>query len=295
MSGLVGKQVARRLAGRHELLRLVRRASAKPAEATVEFVWDAAGPGAWAPVLETCDAVLNLAGEPIAARWTADKKKKIRDSRVHSTRALVQAISALRRRPRVLVNASAVGFYGNRGDELLTETSGPGSGFLTDTCQAWEAEALRAEALGVRVVLLRTGIVLSREGGALAKMLPPFRFGLGGPLGSGRQWMSWIHVDDEARAVVHALENEAVRGAVNLTAPEPARMGEFALSLGAALHRPAVLAAPGFVLKAVLGEMSVLLLEGQRVLPQALEASGFTFEHPALPEALKHLLTDKAA
>jgi uncharacterized protein (TIGR01777 family) len=193
------------------------------------------------------------------------------------------------RPPRVLVCASAVGIYGSRGDEELTESSAPGEGFLSEVCQAWEREADAACALGVRVVKLRIGVVLAPEGGALREMLPPFRMGVGGRIGSGRQWMSWIHAADLVGLVQFALDNDALHGAVNATAPAPERNADFARQLGRALHRPALLPAPAFALKALFGEMAGMLLGGQRVLPRAAEAAGFRFRHPQLPGALEDI------
>jgi uncharacterized protein (TIGR01777 family) len=237
-----------------------------------------------------CDVVVNLAGEPIAQRWTRAAKKRIYDSRVEGTRRLVHALSAQSQRPRVLVSASAVGFYGSRGDEILTEKSSPGSGFIAHVVLDWEESAQAAEALGIRVISLRFGMVLGR-GGALAKLLPLFRLGIGGRLGSGRQWMSWIHIDDAVSLILFAMENAALRGALNATAPHPVTNDEFARRLAGALHRPAIFPAPAFALKLALGEMSEVLLDGQRVLPAAALATGFHFQYPELSAAFANILS----
>ncbi len=245
-----------------------------------------------AEALETVDAVVNLAGESIASsRWTTSRKQAIRDSRVQGTRHLRKALAASDAKPAVLVNGSAIGFYGDRGEQQLDERSDPGSGFLSDVCRQWEAEALEAESEGIRVVLLRTGIVLSAEGGALQKMLPPFKMFAGGPLGSGKQWMSWIHLADEVGLIREAISNPELSGSLNATSPDPRTNAEFSRALGKALGRPAVLPAPGFALKLLLGEMAqALLLEGQRVYPQKALDAGFRFQFPKLEEALADLL-----
>jgi len=241
--------------------------------------------------LAQADAVIHLAGEPVAQRWTAEVKRRIRSSRVDGTRHLVNALSKLPRRPEVLVCGSAIGIYGSRGDEILTETSEPGADFLARVVIDWEAEAKAAEAAGIRVVLLRTGVVLG-QGGALDKMLPPFRFGVGGRIGDGRQWMSWIHIEDEIRLILFAMENGQVRGVVNATAPNPARNAEFTRELASALHRPAVFPVPTIALKILFGEMAGVLLASQRVVPQAAEAAGFEFKYPELQPALSQILVN---
>ena len=242
--------------------------------------------------LEGCDAVVHLAGEPIAAgRWNAARKERIRRSRIEGTRLVVDGIGRLRKRPRVLVCASAIGYYGSRGDEELTESSASGDDFLAGVVGQWEAEAARATDFGVRVVSLRLGIVLSARGGALAKMLTPFRLGVGGRLGDGRQWMSWIHIDDLVVAIIFALSRDELRGPANAVAPAPARNADFTRSLAGVLHRPALLPAPAFALRAALGEMAdALLLSSQRVAPKSLSAAGFSWKHPDLDAALKDLL-----
>jgi len=237
--------------------------------------------------MDTADAVVNLAGESIAARrWTAAQKEKIRTSRLLATRSLVVAIRGASSKPRVFVSASAVGYYGDRGDETLTEASTPGHDFLATLCQGWEAAAGEAAA-ATRVVLLRTGIVLDRKGGALPKMLPPFMLFAGGPIGSGRQYMPWSHKHDWVRMAAWTLQHDAARGALNVTAPNPIRNAEFSKALGHALRRPSVLPAPGFALKVILGEMAdALLLSGQRALPVRASDLGFSFRFSNVDEAL---------
>jgi uncharacterized protein (TIGR01777 family) len=245
----------------------------------------------WPPDLSRQQAVVHLAGEPLfARRWNAAVKDEIKRSRVESTRKLVEAMSASAQRPEVLVCASAVGWYGDRGDELLDERSAPGTGFLAEVCQAWEAEALRAEALGVRVVRLRIGVVLGPGGGALARMLLPFKLGLGGPIGSGRQWMSWIHARDLCELIVRAVDDTRLCGALNGVAPEPVTSHDFARALGRALHRPAILPTPAFGLRLALGEVTDVLLESQRCAPRAALEAGFTYRFPEVGAALADIV-----
>lgn len=246
--------------------------------------------GGWDPVaLRECDAVIHLAGEPVAQRWTTQAKERIRDSRVQGTRRLVEAMAGVPKPPQILLCASAIGYYGSRGDEVLTESSAPGTGFLPDVCVAWEREAKAAEALGTRVVMMRTGVVLDRNGGALPRMLPPFRMGVGGRIGTGRQWMSWIHLDDLVALYAFALDHP-LAGPVNGVAPEPVANSEFTRALASTLHRPAFFPVPSAVLQLTFGEMSQVLLASQRVLPQAAEAGGFAFRYPRIGEALAALL-----
>ena len=239
--------------------------------------------------LREADAIIHLAGEPLAQRWTAAAKQRIRESRVAGTRSLVEALAKLPRRPDVLICASAIGYYGSRGDEVLTEASAPGSGFLPEVCVAWEREAQAAEAFGMRVVRVRTGLVLDARGGALVRMLPPFRMGLGGRLGSGRQWMSWIHLEDLAALFRFAVESQ-VRGPLNAVAPNPVTNSEFTRELARTLRRPAVFPVPEFALRFLFGEMADVLLASQRVAPGAAEAAGFRFHFPQLATALEGLL-----
>jgi len=244
-----------------------------------------------AVALDGLDAVIHLAGEPVAQRWTADAKRRIRESRVDGTQGLVRALADTARRPAVLVSGSAIGIYGDRGDEELTEESAPGNGFLAGVARDWEKAADGAVALGIRVVKIRTGIVLGREGGTLKKLLPLFRAGIGGPVGSGRQWMSWIHADDMAELLVFAVEQGGVFGALNGTAPNPAINAVFTRELAAVLHRPAALPVPLFALRLLYGEMAEIVAGGQRVLPRAAEAAGCHFRYPELRGALEQLLT----
>ena len=241
--------------------------------------------------LDGVDAVFHLAGEPVAeGRWTDEKKKRIEESRVLGTRSIVDAMKAMTTRPKVFVCASAVGIYGSRGDEVLTEESTPGNSFLAQVCSAWEREAEQAEELGVRVVRVRTGIVLAREGGALAEMAPLFKTGLAGKLGDGKQWMPWIHLDDIVGLFLFAAKNERVRGALNGCAPEPVTNAEFTKAMGATLHRPTFLTAPAFAMKIALGEKAEIVLASQRAVPTAALALDYAFTHVALGAALHDLL-----
>ena len=285
-SGLIGHALVGRLrANGKRVRRLVR--SPRP-ESPDDIVWDPMR-GVLAPRdLEGAEAVIHLAGEPIAQRWTSARRRAIRESRVRGTELLARAITALERKPSVLLSGSAVGYYGDRGDEAVSEESPAGADFLAGVAQEWEAAAGAARDAGVRVVLLRSGIVLNPHGGALEKLLPPFRLGVGGPLGSGRQWMSWIALDDHLRAMEHALATTGLHGPVNVAAPNPVTNAEFAATLGRALGRPALVPVPAFALELLYGEMArATLLAGQRVLPKALLRSGFRFEHPTLEEALR--------
>ncbi|MFN0139544.1 MAG: TIGR01777 family oxidoreductase [Pyrinomonadaceae bacterium] len=240
--------------------------------------------------LEGVDAVVHLAGESVnGLRWTEEKKKAIRDSRVLGTRTLVKALSQLKTRPKVLVAASAIGFYGERGDEELSESSTAGDTFLAEVAREWEGEARRAEDAGIRTVLLRTGIVLSKDGGALGTMLLPFKLGVGGVVGSGKQWMSWISLDDHIAAINFVIDNDGIRGAVNAVAPKPVTNEEFTKTLGNVLYRPTFLPLPEFLVSMALGEMGdALLLASTRVLPKRLEDAGFKFHYPELKSALEN-------
>jgi hypothetical protein len=243
-------------------------------------------------VLAGCDGVVNLAGAPILGRrWTEAQRLVVRRSRVEWTTALVEAMAAANPRPKVLVNASAVGYYGDRGTEPLAEDAPPGEGFLAGLCRDWEAAARGAEALGVRVVCLRTGVVLARNGGALRQMLPAFRLGLGGPIGDGRQYFPWIHLDDEVAIIRAALGNAQWRGPLNAAAPEAVTSREFARALGRALHRPAILPTPRVALRLLYGEAASVLFASQRVVPAALTAGGFAFRYPQLDAALTDLMS----
>jgi len=237
--------------------------------------------------LQDADAVVHLAGEPVSQRWTKQVRERIRSSRVEGTRKLVDAMRA--HPPRVLVSASAVGYYGSRGDEILTESSPPAEGFLPDVCLEWEREAQKAEEFGVRVVCLRNGLVLG-HGGGLDKMMLPFKLGVGGRIGDGRQWMAWVHIDDVVRLIEFAISSSRVRGAVNATAPNPVTNAEFTRALAAALHRPAILPVPKFALNLIFGDMAQIVYASQRVIPKAALDAGYEFRFPTLHGTLLDIL-----
>jgi uncharacterized protein len=289
-SGLVGSALKTKLlSAGHEVVSFSRKATDSKANT---FNWDPLGGKIDKAGLTGADAVINLSGEGIAAkRWTDEQKAKIRESRVKGTSFLSTTLAELQPRPSVLVNASAIGFYGDRGDEMLTENSAPGSGFLADVCKEWEQATKPAESAGIRVVLARLGVVLSQDGGAMQKMLPIFKLGGGGVIGSGKQYMSWVTIDDVVSALIFAITNESVRGAINVVAPNSVRNSEFTDALGHALHRPAILPLPAFAAKIIMGEMAdELLLASARVEPLALEQKKFGFEYPNLAGALLHTL-----
>jgi uncharacterized protein (TIGR01777 family) len=296
-SGLLGRALTVALAARdHEVIVLSRdpaRVSGLPAGVRAER-WDGRTAAGWVALLEPGAAIVNLAGEPIAGgRWTAERKRRIRASRVEAGEAVSAAVrqaAAAGHPPSVLIQASAVGYYGDGGGEPLDEEHPPGRDFLAEACVAWEAATLPVEELGVRRAVLRTGVVLDAAGGALAKMLLPFRLGLGGPLGSGRQWFPWIHHADETGAILFLLESAAARGPFNLCAPRPVTSAGFAHALGRQLHRPSFLAAPAAALRLVLGEMGGALLSSQRALPRRLLDAGYSFRFPDLESALRDLL-----
>jgi uncharacterized protein len=289
-AGLVGSALVPYLTSKgHEVARLVR---SQPKPGTTEIEWNPER-GVTDPArLEGFDAVVHLAGEPISAeRWTDEKKRRIRESRVRGTRVLAEALAQLAQPPRTLVSASAVGFYGSRGDEVLNEQSASGDDFLAEVCREWELATRPAAERGIRVATLRFGVILSREGGALAKMLTPFKLGVGGRVGSGRQYISWITMDDTVGAIYHALTNEEVHGPVNVVAPHPVTNQEFTKTLGKVLSRPTLLPAPVFALRLIFGEMAdALLLSSMRVEPQRLKETGYTFQHPELESALRQVL-----
>ncbi len=287
-SGTVGSALVPALAAAgHQVVRLVRRAPHSPEEAA----WHPTG-AAEPQAFEGADAVVHLAGENIAGgRWSAQRKSDIRSSRVLGTRTVAKSIAEAARPPQVLVSASAIGYYGNRGNEVLTEQSPPGSSFLADLCREWESETETAAAAGTRVVRLRMGGVLSSRGGALAKMLTPFRMGVGGRIGSGHQWWSWISIDDVIGLITRALIEDTLRGAVNAVSPNPVTNAEFTRILGSVLRRPTVFPIPEFVVRAAFGQMGEeVLLASQRVQPVAAIAAGFRFRYPELKPALEHLL-----
>jgi uncharacterized protein (TIGR01777 family) len=288
--GLIGSALTPRLeAGGHRITRLVRSPDQTGKDA---FLWDPQARTLDEAALAEIDAVVHLAGETIAGRWTGAKKERIRESRLRGTRLLCEALASIDRRPQVFICASAVGYYGDRGDEVLTEESSRGEGFLADVVLEWEIATEPAARAGVRVVNVRSGEVLSREGGVLAQLLPPFRLGLGGPLGSGSHYMSWISIADEIRAIEHALVAEELSGPVNLVAPHPVTNREFAKTLGRVLRRPAVLRTPLTPLRVAFGSEFVeeVLLVSARAVPSRLLAGGYHFEHAELQPALTDLL-----
>ncbi len=290
-SGLVGTHLIPTLQAKgHEIYKL-SRSEAKNAD---EIQWDAYE--GFAPSeqskLENLDAVVHLAGDNVAdGNWTEAKKRSIKESRVTGTRTLVDALKKCEKPPKIFVSASAIGFYGNRGDEILTEESAAGSGFFPEVCTEWENESIKAADFGARVVMPRIGVVLTKDGGALEKMLTPFKFGVGGTVGSGEQYMSWIALDDLIRIILFALENESVHGVVNAVAPNPVTNKEFTDTLGKVLNRPTIIPVPAFGIKFLFGEMGeTLLLQGARVLPEKLENAGFEFKFTELETTLRHIL-----
>ncbi len=291
-TGLVGSALVPLLSGAgHGVVRLVRGAPpAAPAERVAR--WDPDTGAVEKPGLDGVDALVHLAGERVAGgRWTEAKKRRIRESRVRATRLLCETLARLPQPPRTLVCASALGYYGDRGNQVLREESPPGAGFLAAVCRDWEAAAEPARQSGIRVLHLRIGIVLSPKGGALAALLPPFRLGAGGPVGSGAQWMSWVGLDDTLGAILHALANDTLAGPVNVVAPNPVTNREFARTLGRVLRRPAMLPFPAFAARLLLGQMAdELLLASARVTPARLQATGYAFRDPTLEGALRRLL-----
>jgi uncharacterized protein len=296
-SGLIGSALVAELREQGaEVTVLSRKPSRAREELGVEAVgWDPLSEPAPVQALTGADAVVHLAGENIAQRWSERAKRAIRDSRVVGTRNLIAGLRAVgdaeeAQRPRTLISGSAVGYYGPRGEEPLDEDTPPGNDFLAETCVAWEAEAQQASALGMRVALVRTGVVLNRDGGALAKMLPPFQLGVGGPVAGGGQYMSWIHREDLVGMICAALQDERWSGPVNATAPEPVTNREFSHALGHALHRPSLLPVPGFALGLLYGEMAEIVTTGARVVPAKALVLGYDFRHPELDEALRSAL-----
>jgi len=287
-TGFIGEPLAQRLAGDNDVAILTRNPSRVRAGRGI--AWDPPEQDVWADVVAAADVVINLAGENIGQRWTKERKERMVSSRLDATSALVEAMKSAPPRRRTFISASAVGYYGSRGDETLDESSSQGDGFLADLVVKWEVAARQAESIA-RLVIIRFGVVLDPHGGALAKMLPPFRFGLGGPIGNGRQWMSWIVRDDVLRMIEWAISHEDVRGIYNATAPEPVRNRDFTRALGHALHRPAIIPVPRFGLKLIFGEMAEgTVLPSQRATPARALSENFTFEHPRLDEALSRIL-----
>jgi uncharacterized protein (TIGR01777 family) len=298
-TGLIGTRLIQRLCQRPDQVVLLTR---RPGQARERFGSDCTivegdpmQPGAWMDAAADCDAVINLAGEPIfARRWNDEFKALMRDSRVRSTEHVVKALARNPRTaagaPKVLVNASAIGYYGPRGDEEISEEGAPGDDTLARACVAWEAAARQAEASGVRVAIVRVGVVLDKSGGALAKMLTPFKLGAGGPVGSGKQWMSWIHNDDMVGIFLLALDHADARGPINGTAPNPITNKEFGKALGRALHRPSFMPTPAFALRLMMGEVADVVTKGQRVLPRRAQALGYLFQYPQIDAALANIL-----
>ena len=288
-TGFIGEPLAKRLAVDNDVAILTRNPARVRAGRGI--AWNPPEQDVWADVVAAADVVINLAGENIGQRWTRERKARMVSSRIDSTNALIEAMKSAPPRKRTFINASAIGYYGSRGDELLDEASSHGDGFLAELVGKWEAAAQQAETIA-RVVIIRFGVVLDPHGGALAKMLPPFRFGLGGPIGNGKQWMSWIDRDDVVRMIEWAIARDDVRGIYNAVAPEPVRNREFTRELGRALHRPAIIPVPAFALKLIFGEMATgTVLPSQHVMPARAMAEGFTFEQPQLAQALAHSLT----
>jgi uncharacterized protein (TIGR01777 family) len=291
-SGLVGGELVPTLKAKgHEVYKLSRKA-AKNAD---EIQWNAEKGFSESEQekLEGFDAVVHLAGETVGeGSWTEEKKRKIKESRVVGTRTLVDALKKTDNPPKIFISASAIGFYGSRDDEVLTEESSQGKGFLADVCAAWEAESNKAEDFGARVVLPRIGVVLAKDGGALKEMLTPFKLGIGGTIGSGKQYLSWIALDDLIRLIHFALESENLKGAINAVAPNPVKNEKFTKTLGKVLNRPTIIPIPAFGIKLLFGEKGEsLLLEGARVLPQRMENAGFEFRFPDLEDAMKKILS----
>ena len=289
-SGFIGRHLVDLLLARGDSVNYLARQRSRNLDSRAAFhCWN---PGEMPPLssVPRLDGVIHLAGEPVAQRWNSEVKRRIYTSRVDRTRQLVSAIAGFKYKPAVLVTASAVGYYGDRGDEVLTENSAPGNDFLAKVCIDWEREAMQARDAGLRVLTVRIATVLGRDGGALKQMLTPFRLGLGGRFGNGRQWMPWIHVQDLARLLAFAAENASVSGPLNGSSPDPVTNAQFTAALARAVHRPAILPVPKFVLKLALGEMAEFLVASMRVVPQAAEQGGFEFEYPQLDSALRSLL-----
>ncbi len=283
--GMIGSALRVRLTGDgHEVIRVGRYNGAHPPDVRWSIPHAQLNP----IPLEDLDAVVHLAGEPIVGKWTHAKKRAIRDSRVEGTHLLAATLAGLCRKPKVLISASAIGYYGDRGDAVMDESSAIGEGFLPEVSRDWEAAALPATKAGIRVVQPRLGVVLAKSGGALKKMLPIFKLGLGGPFGSGAHWMSWIGLDDTVGAILHLIHNESVAGPVNLVAPQPVTNRAFTRTLASVLHRPAVFPAPRFAVRMAFGELAdEALFASQRVEPGVLKQSGYTFAHPTLESALR--------
>ncbi|HET9401081.1 MAG TPA: TIGR01777 family oxidoreductase, partial [Candidatus Acidoferrales bacterium] len=294
-SGMIGKAVSRALAGRGDAVSRLVRAQSAGVPAYTDVRWDLASGEFDRVAAEGADAVVHLAGASIGGgKWTEERKAVLRESRIEATRHLVKSLAGLKTKPKIFVSASAIGYYGNRGDEKLTEHSGPGDDFLAQLTRDWEKETQKAADFGARVVMTRFGIVLSTRGGALPKMLLPIKLFAGGKLGPGTQWMSWVSLADVVRAILFALENDAVRGAVNVVSLKPLQNAGFIKTAAKVLHRPAIAPAPAGALRFMLGEMAdALLLSSQRVFPERLAAFGFKFEDEELAPALKTIIKER--
>jgi uncharacterized protein len=292
-TGFIGSRLVERLqAEGHQVLLLVRNAQKAqqrfPKAEIVSYIPKVSGP--WQQAISGCDGVVNLAGEPIANRWTENSKQEILESRQLGTQKIVEAIAQANPKPSVLVNSSAVGYYGTSETAVFNETSSPGKDFLAEVCQAWEAEAEKVKASSTRLAILRTGIVLGPGGGVLARMMFPFQLFAGGPLGSGNQWVSWVHREDLINLILKALTDPSMAGVFNATAPNPVRMSELCQILGQIINRPSWLPVPDFALALLLGEAAQVVLEGQQVQPQNTLSKGFEFQYPTLQAALKQIL-----
>jgi uncharacterized protein len=291
-TGFIGAILTNRLWDQFHSVTLLSRRPPPEVNVTKKewFAWRPGVGGEWEKAVDGADGIINLAGEPIAGkRWSEAQKVLLRSSRIDSTRALVNAIDKAKVKPKFLINASAIGYYGPRGDELIRENADPGQDFLARLCVDWEMEAKKAEAFGLRVALLRTGIVLDKGKGALAKMVPPFKLFIGGPLGSGQQWMPWIHIEDEIGLICFLIDNDAATGAFNATAPSPVTMEMFSKALGEVLKRPSWASVPASALALLVGEMADMLLGGQRAVPEAALKLGYTFKYPEIAGALRSL------
>lgn len=301
-TGFIGRHLSERLMEKKYgvvcLTRNVSRAREESSgESRIEFVgWDGRSAVGWGGYAEGASAIINLAGENLSSgRWDKKRKKKILESRLQAGKAVVDAVKSARRKPGVVIQASAVGFYGSRGDEVLDEASEPGSGFLADVVREWERSTAEIEAFGVRRVVIRTGLVLGPEGGALPRLVLPFRFFLGGPLGSGRQWVSWIHIQDEVQAILYLMEHPELKGVFNLTSPHPLRNRDFGRKIGEAVKRPSWFPVPAFLLRWLYGEMAEeTILSSQKVMPARLEEAGYEFVFPEAHKALTDILGKKS-
>jgi uncharacterized protein (TIGR01777 family) len=296
-TGFIGSALTENLVhGGYEIVIMSRNPKIKSESNKVTYIkWDAKNLNGWTNYIDGAYAVVNLAGENISAgRWTHRRKQTILQSRLHAGTAMVEAVKRANKKPEVVIQASAIGYYGSRGDEVLDESSSPGRGYLPEVAQKWEISTKEVESLGVRHVIVRTGIVLGKDGGALPRLIQPFRFFVGGPLGSGKQWFSWIHLEDETRAIRFLVENENLSGAFNLTAPSPLVTKDFCKILSRVMHRPSWLKVPGFMLHLIMGEMAeALLLTGQRVLPKRLLEAGYRFSYPEVEPALTQILSSR--